>query len=256
MSYQFWALSDIIDQVQYRGVLTGYDQRHPETTLKALWNISWQELREMVSFLEDGTFLQQTTPATFASVSATTAATGEAYSVIDWPVNAVAIFGVRVKSTTTGRWRALKPLPASALHDYQYDGLINTSGSEPVGYILKTIPFAAGSTETPGKIMILPVPSAGSFSVWYLEAWAPITTDSDKVSGHAAWVEWSVWNTIIKARSADGLADDTYRIAVDERERCWARIEQRANRLSEGLSMEPRDARGDGFESHPFAWDD
>jgi hypothetical protein len=253
VSFQFHTLAEIITQIQYRGNLDGYDQRHPAATLKILWNISWQELREMVSFLEDGTFLQQTTPATFASVSATTAATGEAYSVIDWPVNAAAIFGVRVKQDD--RWRALMPLPASALHDYQYDGAVSGSRA-PFGYILKTIPFAAGSTETPGKIMLVPVPNSGSFSVWYLEAWAPLTTDGDKVSGHAAWVEWSIWNTVIKARAKDGQQDDTYRIAVDERERCRARIEQRANRLSEGLSMEPRDARGDGYEGDRFGWDD
>jgi hypothetical protein len=255
VSAQFSTLAEIVTMIQYRGNLDGFEQRHPGATLKILWNISWQELREMVSFLEDGTFLQQTTPATFASVSATTAASGEVYSVIDWPLTAVAIMGVRVKNTN-GKWRALKPLPAAALHDYQFDGLLNTSSPSPIGYILKTIPFAAGSTETAGKIMILPVPSSGSFSIWYLEAWTPLTSDSDKVSGHAAWIEWSVWNTVIKARAKDGVQDATYRIAVDEREKCRQRIEQRASRLSDGLSMEPRDARGDGYDSDPYLWDD
>ncbi len=255
MSAQFLTLGEIVTMIQYRGNLDGLEQRHPATTLKILWNISWQELREMVSFLEDGTFLQQTAPATFASASATTPASGEAYSTLDWPTNAVSIMGVRVKNTN-GKWRALKPLPAAALHDYQFDGLLNTNSPSPIGYILKTIPFAAGSTETPGKIMIVPVPSAGSFSIWYLEAWTPLTSDSDKVSGHAAFIEWSVWNTVIKARAKDGIQDATYRIAVDEREKCRQRIEQRASRLSDGLSMEPRDARGDGYDSDPYLWDD
>lgn len=255
MSAQFSTLLEIVTQIQYRGNLDGYDQRHPAATLKILWNISWQELREMVSFLEDGTFLQQTTPATFASVSATTAATGEVYSVIDWPITAVAIFGVRVKNTS-GQWRALKPLPTAALHDYQYNGFATGNTRAPVGYILKTIPFAAASTETAGKIMLVPVPTAGTFSVWYLEAWTPLTSDTDKVSGHAAWIEWSIWNTVIKARAKDGQQDATYRIALDERDRCKTRIEQRANRLNEGLSMEPRDARGDGYDPDPYGWED
>lgn len=254
MSYQFLALSSIVSQIQYRGNLDGFELRHPATTLKELWNISWQELREMVSFLEDGTFLTQTAVATLASVGATTAVTGEAYSQIDWPLDAVAIFGVRVK--TNDRWRALRPLPAAALHDYQYDGLVSGNSRAPVGYILKQIPFASGSTETVGKIMLVPVPSSGSFSIWYLQAWAPITSDTDKVSGHAAWIEWSIWDTVIKARAKDGLQDATYRIAVEERERCRDRIETRASRLSDGLSMEPRDARRDGAEPDPYGWED
>ena len=254
MSYQFLALSSIVSQIQYRGNLDGFELRHPTSTLKELWNISWQELREMVSFLEDGTFLTQTTPATFASVGATTAVSGEDYAQIDWPLDAVAIFGVRVKSNE--RWRALKPLPAAALHDYQLDGILSGSSRAPVGYILKQIPFAVTTVETVGKIMIVPVPTSGSFSIWYLQAWAPITGDTDKVSGHAAWIEWSVWDTVIKARAKDGLQDATYRIAVEERERCRQRIEERASRLSDGLSMEPRDARGDGLEPDPYGWQD
>lgn len=253
MTYQFKALSAVIDDIQYRGNLAGYDQRHPEATLKLLWNDSWQELREIVSFAEDGTFLQQTPPATFASVGATTAVSGEDYAVVDWPVNAVAIFGVRVK--TNERWRPLKNLSAASLHDYQYDGLFGSNARNPVGYILKTIPFGASATETAGKIMIVPVPTAGSFSVWYLEAWAPLSTDAHVISGHAAWIEHSIWSTIVKARAADGQMDDTYQIAFKERDRVEERIVERARRLSEGMSQEPRDARGDGYELDPYEED-
>jgi hypothetical protein len=242
MAAQFLALSAIVDQIQYRANVDGYEQRHPDATIKELWNISWQELREMVSFLEDGTFLQQTTPAALP----TTAVTNEDYVVVDWPVNAVSIFGVRVK--TNDKWRPLKPLPTAALHDYQYNDLWDTTSRSPVGYILKTIPFAVTTTETAGKIMIVPVPSSGSYSVWYLEAWTPLTGDTDRVSGHAAWIEWSVWQTVIKMRAKDGQQDATYRIAVAERDKAEERIKERAARLSDGLSMEPRDARGDGYE--------
>jgi hypothetical protein len=248
VSFQFTLLSDIITQIQYRGNLDGYTDRHSTTTLKTLWNISWQQLREEVSFLEDGTFLQQTTPANLP----TTPATSEDYVVIDWPVNAVAIYGVRVK--TNDRWRPLRPLPTAALHDYQYRGLFNTSTRAPIGYVLKTIPFGASATETAGKIMIVPVPTSGTYSLWYLEAWAPVTTDAHTISGHAAWIEWSIWNTVVMTRAKDGQQDATYQIAIREREMCMDRIRTRAARLSDGLSMEPRDARNDGFEQDP--WND
>lgn len=250
MSFQFLTLSTIVTQIQYRSNNDGHEAVHSTTTIKELWNISWQELREMVSFLEDGTFLQQTAPDDLP----TTAATDEDYAVIDWPVNAVSIFGVRVK--TNDRWRALKPLPTAALHDYQYQGLYSTTTRAPIGYILKTIPFGTTTVETAGKIMIVPVPSGGTYSLWYLEAWAPLTEDTHTVSGHAAWIEHSIWNTVIKMRAKDGLMDNTYHIAVRERDKCEARIRERAARLSDGLSMEPRDARGDGYEVDPQLWDD
>jgi hypothetical protein len=252
LSSQFLALSAIVAQIQYRSNNDGYEQRHSTTTIKELWNIAWQELREMVSFLEDGTFLQQTTPAALP----TTAVSGEDYVVIDWPTNAVAIFGVRVK-TETNRWRALRPLPTAALHDFNFDGWYHSSTSRaPVGYILKTIPFGAATTETAGKIMIVPVPTGGTYSLWYLEAWTPITSDTAVVSGHAAWIEWTIWQTVIKMRAKDGLTDATYNIAVKERDRAEDRIKTRAGRLSDGLSMEPRNARGDGLEFDTFGlWD-
>lgn len=243
MSAQFLALSSIVSQIQYRSNNDGYEQRHSTTTIKELWNISWQELREMVSFLEDGTFLKQTTPA---ALPTTAAVSGEDYAQIDWPLDAVSIFGVRVK--TNERWRALRPLPTAALHDYQYDGLWGNDRRAPIGYILKTIPYGVTTVETVGKIMLVPIPSQGTYSLWYLEAWTPLTSDTSVVSGHAAFIEWSIWNTVVKMRAKDGQQDATYNIAIKEREECRKRIEHRAMRLSDGLSMEPRDARGDGHE--------
>lgn len=251
MSAQFVALSEIVTRIRYRSNTDGHTDRHPDTTVKQLWNDSWQHLREKVSFLEDGTFLQQTAPASLP----TTPATDEDYVVIDWPTNAVAVFGVRVK--TDDRWRALRPLPTAALHDFTYDGFFRSSTARaPIGYILKTIPFGASTTETAGKIMIVPVPTGGTYSLWYLSAWEPITSDAAVVSGHAAWIEWSIWDTVVKMRAKDGQQDATYQIAVKERDRVEDIIETRARRLSDGLSMEPRNARGDGYEFDVFGmWD-
>ena len=251
MTAQFRTLEAIIDDIQYRGNLAGYESRHPEATLKTLWNQSWQELRELVSFHEDGTFLTQTTPA---SLPTSAAVSGEVYAEVDWPTDAVAIYGVRVKSNN--RWRPLRPLPVAAVHDYQFDAALSGLGVDdgiPRGYMLRTIPSGSTSTEVAGKIMIVPVPSTGQYSVWYLQAWTPITSDSDTVSGHAAFIEWSIWSTIIKARAKDGKRDDTYAIAKEERDKAEDRILTRARRLSEGLPMEPRDARSDGFTDY---WDD
>lgn len=251
MAGQFKTLDQIISQIRYRGNLAGYTSRHGTDVLRELWNESWQELREEVSFHEDGTFLTQTAPA---ALPTSAAITGEVYAEVDFPADAVAIYGVRVKDAR--RWRPLKPIPVSAIHDYQRDGLFSGFGFDDGhvrGYALRTIPVGSGTSELAGKIMLAPVPRSGEYSVWYLQAWEPLTDGTHKVSGHAAFLEWSVWDTVVKTRAKDGKRDKTFLIAVEERDRAMERIKTRAQRINEGLSMEPRDARYDGDSLY---WDE
>ncbi len=253
MTFQFRALSDIEADITYRFSIGGVSARHSSTRIRQLWNVGWQELREMVSGLNDGSYLKATNPATFASVSATTAAvTGEVYSEIDWPLSAIGIYGVRVLTST--RWYPLKRIPWAAYQDYQYEAFLEsiTGSRGPVAYIPRLIPTGVGSTETVGKIMILPVPASGSYRLWYLEAWQALTADTDKFSGHAEFIEWNIHNVLLKMLSPDGNSGDQYAMWKDALARCQDRIETRARRLDSGTSSEPRDARNDGFD--PDQW--
>ncbi len=256
MSFQFRTLLDIENDILYRFSIGGATARHSTGAagrVRQLWNVTWQELREMVSLANDGSFLEATTPATFLSVSATTAAvTGEVYAEIDWPLDAVGIYGVRVLIST--RWYPLKRVPFMAYQDYQYEGFLESirGNRGPVAYIPRKIPEGVGSTETVGKIMILPVPTSGSFRLWYLKAWAPLTADTDKFSGQAEFIEWGILNTLIKMLGPDGNAGDQYQMWVSERAACRERIETRARRFDAGGSIEPRDARDDGHD--PDRW--
>ena len=246
-------MSDIEGDIRYRFSISGVDARHSSTRIRQLWNVGWQELRELVAIHNDGSYLTPTPPATFASVSATTAAaTGEVYSEISWPLDAVGVYGVRVLTGT--RWYPLKRIPWAAYQDYQYEGFLETITGRrgPVAYIPRLIPSGVGSTETVGKIMILPVPVSGSFRLWYLQAWAPLTADTDKFSGHAEFIEWNIHNVLLKMLSPDGNSGDQFSMWKDALARCQDRIETRARRMDSGNSSEPRDARGDGHD--PDLW--
>lgn len=173
---------------------------------------------------------------------------GEVYAEIDWPVNAARIYGVRVQNATGQRWRPLKKIPWSAFHDYQNDALFEgwRHQRSVKAYCSRAIPKSSGATEVPGKIMILPVPLGGLYRLWFMEAWQPVIDDGALIPGHEEWHEWTIYNVMIKMLGPDADSKKQYPIWSSERAQARLLIESTAVRLSDGMAMEPRDARGDG----------
>jgi hypothetical protein len=247
LSAQFRRLGDIEADIRYRYSIGGVKARHDSARIRQLWNISWQHLREIVSMSAEGAYLEATAPANLPVVAAVT---GEVYAEIDWPIDAVAIMGVRVRVVSSGRWYPLKRIPWAAYQDYQYANFIDTFRHQPgpIAYIARKIQDGIETTETPGKIMILPVPTGGTYRLWYLPAWTPQVEDDDTFSGHAAWFEWCLYDVLVKMLGPDADSKKNYAMWSIERDGARALIESRANRLVDGDAMEPRDARGDGFD--------
>lgn len=246
MSFQYRRLADLEEDVKYRFSIGGVKNRHPSPRIRNLYNVSWQQLRTFVSLAEDGTFLQATAPAALPIVPAIT---GEVYAEIDWPVNASRIYGVRVRSSSSSRWYPLKKIPWAAFHDYQYSHLINAYRGQPGprAYCSRIIPTAVETVETPGKIMILPVPTTPAlYRLWYMEAWQPQVEDDDLFPGHEEWHEWAIYNTLIKMLGPDADSKKQYPMWSEERKLARELITATASRLSDGMAYEPRDARGDG----------
>jgi hypothetical protein len=250
MTYQFRALSDIEDDIEHRYSIAGVAARHPSARIRQLFNVAWQETREIVALAGDGSWLKATTTA---SLPTSAAVTDETYAEIDWPIGAVGVYGVRVQ-IGSGRWYPLKRIPWAAYQDYQYSGFFESlsSARNPVAYIPRILPEGGTATESVGKVMIVPVPTSGSYRLWYLEAWAPQTGDTFQFAGHSEFIEHAILGTLIKMLQPDGDMNGQYGIWSKERERIEARIESRARRLDGGTSMEPRDARGDGID--PEQW--
>lgn len=251
MSYQFRRVKDILEDIRYRFSTGGVRNRHPPDRIIQLHNVSWQQLRAIVSLVDDGTFLEATD---IDDLPTSAAVSGEVYAEIDWPVSAVRIYGVRVQATSSSRWYPLRKIPWAAFHDYQFEGLLDgwrrTPG--PRAYCSRTIPKAVETVETAGKIMIVPVPTGGRYRLWYQEAWQPQVEDDDLFPGHEEWHEWAVYNTMIKMLGPDADSKKQYPIWSAERQLARNMIEATANRLSDGMSMEPRDARGDGEDPEGF----
>lgn len=248
-TYQLRAFSDIVADIKYRFSIGGVTNRHPDPRIKQLFNVSWQEVREEVSDCNDGSFLKGTDPA---NLPTTAAATDETYAEIDWPIAAIAIYGVRVKVAT--RWYALKRIPWAAYQDFQYQGFFETftAAKSPRAYTPRYLPDGNSSSGSPGKIMIIPVPQTGVYRLWYLEAWQPQATDSSSdpylFAGHTEFVELAILKTLIKMLGPDGNQGAKYSMWDKERAIVLERIRTRALRMDTGTSLEPRDARWDGMD--------
>lgn len=247
MSAQFRRLSDIVEDIRYRFGAGGVRSRHDAPRIRQLFNTSWQELRTLVSLASDASFLRATA---VLSLPTTAAIAGEVYAEVPWPVDAVSIYGIRVRTSTSGTWYPLKRVPWAAHHDYQYNQIIAPflRRPGPVAFCARTIPVGVETVETAGAIMLFPIPTSGSYRLWYMEAWTPQLEDSDLFPGHEGWVEWAIWNTMIKMLGPDADSKKVYPMWTAERARQETLIEARARRLEDGVPVEPRDARGDGFD--------
>jgi hypothetical protein len=251
VSYQFRRLQDLEKDITYRFSTAGVRNRHPPDRIRALINASWQRLRAIVSLADDGTFLDAT-PVT--PLPTAPAITGEVYSEIDWPLDAARIYGIRAQSSAASRWYPLKKIPWAAFHDFQFDALLEGYRRQPGAraYCSRTIPRAVETVETVGKIMIVPVPTGGSYRLWYMQAWQPQVEDDDLFPGHEDWFEFVIYDVMIKMLGPDADSRKMYTPWAQERKEARDLIESTASRLSDGMAMEPRDARDDGFDPEGY----
>lgn len=248
MSRQFLRRQDLIDQVRYRFGSAGVKLRHPVEIMRQLIEDSIQELVQRVGLSDDGAYLDATA---VAALPTTAAVTNEVYAEVDWPVNAAAIMGVRcfVAGFNQNRWYPLKKIPWSAIHDFQSQGFLSSLLSQPgpIAYASRSIPSGSETTETVGKVMIVPIPRAGSYRLWYRANHQPQREDNDLFNFQAGWSEWVVLNTCIKMLGPDADARKSYMMWDIERGRQQELLEAGARRLSDGMAMEPRNARNDGY---------
>lgn len=251
MTAQFQTLDYVLEQIRHRGNLTGYEQRHGADRIKEIWNASNQELRELVSQHGSHAYLKRTAPVALPTAPAVD---GEGFATLDWPLEALSIHSVRVLRSQF--WRQLKEISPEALHDYQARGGSSRLSGLPMVYALGRLPYGVANTETAGEIFVAPVPTQGTFSIWYTEAWTPITDGGAIVNSVGAFLEWTINDTIIKCSGKDAKASHSYSVAVTGRDRAEARIVSRARRLSENSEIVPRNARADGSRGDNLFFED
>lgn len=252
MSGNFQLVSDLIAEVQYRGDIQGQDDRHPSADLLRSFNDS---ARKLISTLTDMGYEWFLTSTAAQALSTTPFATGETYSEEDWPIAAARIYQIWVLYQT-GFWRHLKPISLSGIRDYQLRPTVSLSSFGvfgPLAYALRLAPFAAGSTETVGKILIVPLPTVPlQFKIHYLPHYQPLGL-TDKFAGGEAFQEYIVWDMIVKIASRDNDTAETYKIAVTERDRVISAMAKAAPRTQNTELEEPRntDFCDDGLRFGP-----
>lgn len=253
MSFQYRSMQQLESEIVYRFSISGVAARHSVGAtgrIRDLFNASWQKLRELVALSSDGSYLVGTAPAALPVVPAVT---GETYAEIDWPVDAIGIYGVRVLLTTGGKWYPLKRMPFAAYQDFQYQGLFQSATPRgPSHYTPRLIPTNTTTVETPGKIMLTPVPQGGTYRLWYLQGWAPQLTDTVTFPGHAVFHEWAILDTLLAMLGPDGNARGQAKLWLLQLERAEERIAARASQFESGVALEPRDARGDGYDQEQW----
>lgn len=241
--------------ITYRFSIGGVTLRHSIGTtgrVRQLFNASWRETRELVALADDGEGAYLIRGAT-TTLPVTAAVAGEAYAEIPWPVDAIAVAGVRCLVNGT-RWYPLKRLSFNAIHDWQYDpafsGWLPNRG--PRGFASRVIPDGVSNTETAGQVMIAPVPVSGSYALWYLQGWQDRSADANTIPGMANWIEHAILGTLMKMAGPDGDSQAQFSMWEKQQMKIADMITARAQKLTGGLPLEPRDARGDGYDFDRF----
>lgn len=236
--------------ITYRFSISGVTARHSIGTtgrIRQLFNASWRRTRELVALSFDGGYLKRTGVLTLP-VTATVA--GEHYVEIPWPTEAIGVYGVRCQMSTGGDWYPLKRASFAGIHDFRNSSttLGYNPRKGPIAYTSRLLPDGVGSTETAGVVMLAPVPVGGNYSLFFLEGWQDRTADADTIPGMADWIEHAILGTLIKMAQPDGDSAKQVQIWMMERNDIRDQIIARAMQLEASIPLEPRDARGDGYD--------
>lgn len=218
MSQQFQLVSTIITRAERQAGIQGQLDRHTPAELLSQFNQSAGELRVRLTNWGFEWFLERLATGTLPIVPA---ATGETFAEIDWPIAAQRIYRIDVLFQT-GLWLPLRMVTTGGLRDFQqFHNFWDVSGitDGPCAFALRKAPFGAATVETVGKIMIAPVPkTARSYTIFYLANFSDLVA-SDTFNGHASFIEWIVQDMVCKISEVDNDSNETYRVAMLERDR-------------------------------------
>lgn len=239
MSQQFQLVSAILARAAKQAGIQGQDDRWPLSEQLSQFNASAGELRVRLTNLGFEWFLERLTTATLPT---TPAATGETFAEIDWPLAAQRIYRIDVLFQT-GLWLPLRMTTVGGIRDYQlFHNFWDVPGISdgPCAFALRKAPFNTTSSETVGKIMIAPVPrTARSYTIFYLANFADMAS-TDVFNGHASFIEWIVQDMVCKMAEADNDSNETYQIAMLERQRLETLFASEAPKTQQSHADIPR----------------
>jgi hypothetical protein len=177
--------------------------RHPDALIDELANSGYRSLRSFVTGCGYDAFLTSTTATTTGSPPAA----GETYEEINYPSGAISIRGVDVFDSPV--WRPLSPI-----------GFVNRRSwpdrtNLPEGFTIALAGSVSGSTYTPGKIQLFPLPRAGlTVKVWYLPEFADISSGTDVfLYQDEDWLQYHIY-WVMNELGVRDAADDPTRLQI------------------------------------------
>lgn len=226
-----------IDLCQAAGIDTdavgGSITRHSTTELNGFLNKAHRSLRSWVTN-KLGYKLYKTRQASAPLPTAATVS-GEQYAEIGWPATAVDVLGVDVLTSSDQDWRPLEPVDWESRRSFGQE-LPSTPSTAPYAWAPISEGSVSAATFTAGVIALFPVPTGGTYTVWFLPHWADITTDAHLfLCGDEDWFLWmTAYATLLVCQARDN-GDAPARVA-------WAQNEMRV--IGAGGKPDPMTAAG------------
>jgi len=199
-------LADIVNQIG-----SGNGFRHQTTYVDEIGDETYRRTR---SFVTRRGFREYLTRQATASLPTTAAVTGEEYATVAYPTGATHIKGFDVLES--GVWRRLKQLDGWAERRDHQSGYSAEFGDNlrPYGWDVLSHGSVATTVFTAGTIAIFPVPTSGSYTIWYLPEWTSIAGNDTYLFLYReqSWYDYHVQQGVMEICERDN--DSARRFAI------------------------------------------
>lgn len=203
--------SEIRAEVLRRARLVDHLNAHPTVDVNIDILDSYRDLRALATNSKWTCFLKTTGSLSLP----TTPATNESFVVIPVPTDAIVLKRLETSQNAGQSWDAAEEVPLAQLRGH-YDRAFATAHGY-LGFRWCELDQGALTTEAAntgslvaGRIALSPVPSAGTYQLWYLPEAPAVSADSGAsgffVYANQDMVEYHIWHVVAKLLGYDNDA--------------------------------------------------
>lgn len=231
-------LADVVGQIG-----SGNTFRHQTTYVDEIADECYKRLRSLT--VRRG-FREYLTRQATAALPTTAAVTGEEYATVAYPTGATHLKGFDVLEN--GVWRRVKQLDGWAERRDHQSGFASEFGQElrPYGWDVLSHGSVATNVLTAGTIAIFPVPTSGSYTIWFLPDWTSIAGNDTYLFLYReqCWYDYHVQQAVMEICERDNDSQRRFAIAKAASEEAEKAIgEVTADQTRDGPRSWTRDVR-------------
>lgn len=197
--------------IRRRGRLVNHLNAHPDADLNIDSDESYRAMRDLVCSTEWGTFLKQTGALALPTTPPTS---DENFVVLPVPTDCRTI--KRIETNIGISWLPTAEVPLAHLR--QYNNYYGTSAQFKWPFIWTLLDQGIETTEAgntgakvAGQIALAPLPTTGTYKIWYQPEFASLTADSGAGGfysyGCQAMVDYHVLHCAVKCVTSDNDSD-------------------------------------------------